>query len=241
MLEFTTHFTARIIYTCYRHHREMSDHLNSFDAELNHSHFFRMFALGCFDALITLPISIWSTVGNIISSDPQITGSFYQGWTLTHSDWKPVLLPMRVWSTFKWGLASAYWDEWINPFFALVFFALFGLTPNARKEYRKLFNILGRPFGVKQTEIMEDVLPEAVFKSGGGTNMTIISNIASRYVLLPLSTHKHFPTNDILQYSRGLGTRYRWRETYPNTDVIARQRLDMHVIISDRNWESIVP
>lgn len=65
----------------------MNEHLDSFEAELNQSQFFRMFALGCFDAFITLPVSLTSVVGSIVQAGSQFR--FYQGWAFVHTDWEP--------------------------------------------------------------------------------------------------------------------------------------------------------
>lgn len=157
----------------------MGEHLGSLDADLNQSQFLRMFALGFFDSLITLPISITSLVANIINAGPHF--KFYQGWSAVHSNWDPVLVPKNLWSMDKIVVFSVYWDDWINPFFALVFFTLFGLTPAARKGYRKFFSFLWSPFGVKQQEGTEEGLSAVVFNSERETHVTITSNISSRY------------------------------------------------------------
>lgn len=167
----------------------MSDHLDSFDAELNQSQFFRMFALGCFDSLITLPISLMTLVVNIAGNGPRF--KFYQGWTAIHSGWEPLIVPKSIWSTSKWVVVSVHWDEWISPFWALVFFSLFGLTSEARQGYRGLFQFIGRPFGIKQRANTEEGLPDVVFQSGRGTNATLASNISSRYVLGILPARKY--------------------------------------------------
>lgn len=157
----------------------MSAHLDSFDAGLNQSYIYRVFALGCFDAFITLPISL---INLVISIQLTPIFYFYQGWTFIHSDWGPFLYSRSMWSTFKWSVFSVRWDEWINPFLALVFFSLFGLTPDARQGYRRLFCFLKRPFGVRQKVSTEEGLPDVAFKSGRGTNTTDTSNVSSRYV-----------------------------------------------------------
>lgn len=177
VLEFTTYCSAQIIYTFYRHRREMCEHLGSFGAELNQSQFFQLFALGCFDSFITLPVTVTGLVTNIIQHDPKF--KFYQGWTFVHSDWEQQLIPNSVWSADKWSTSSVYWDEWINPFFALAIFALFGLTPGARKGYRRFFCYLSRPFGANQAESTGEASSDIVFQSGRGTNATILSNLSN--------------------------------------------------------------
>lgn len=167
----------------------MSEHLDSLDAELKQNEFLRMFALGCFDAFITLPISITLVVTNIVSEGPAF--NFYQGWTFIHSDWEPVFVPKSIWSASKWSVVLVNWDGWVNPFYVLVFFALFGLTPEARKRYCNLFHFLGKPFGVRQTESAEESLPDVSFQTGRGTNATVTSNISSRSGLRLVSAREH--------------------------------------------------
>lgn len=161
----------------------MSDHLNSTDTEPSERDFFRVFALGCFDAFITQAISITIMVKNTAVDGPYLT--FYQGWSFIHSDWEPASIPKSMWSTSKGAASAVYWDKWVNLVYALVFFALFGLTSDARKGYHRFYRFLGRPFGIGQAESMEDELPGAVFKSGRGTNATATSNISSRCVRIP--------------------------------------------------------
>lgn len=163
----------------------MSDYLDSCDVGLSQGHFYRMFALGCFDSFVTLPITVTNLASNIVHLGPLF--NFYQGWVFIHSNWGPGSVPKSVWSTNKWTRISVYWNEWINPFFALAFFLLFGLSPEALKGYRRLFRFLGRPFGARQIDIVDESLPEVAFKSGRGTSATITSNISSRYVRIPSS------------------------------------------------------
>lgn len=169
----------------------MNDYLDSCDAELSQSHLYRLFALGCFDLIVTLSISVTNLVFNIMSDPPFI---FYQGWTLIHSDWEPALIPKSIWSADKLSASSVYWDEWINPFLAFVFFALFGITSEAREEYRRIFRFLRRPFAIRKADIKEEVLPDAVFERGKVTDAT---NISGRYVIIRFPTCKHSNLNHI--------------------------------------------
>lgn len=187
-MEFTSYLPAQIIYRLYRNRREVNNTLDSAD-EPSKSQFFRLFTLGYLDAFITVPIAITGLAGNII-----VTGSFfsfYQGWTIIHSDWELELFPKSMWSKITWNVFSVYWDKWIIPFWALVFFSLFGLTPEARKGYRRLYYYLGRPFGVRQAESMTESLPE-MFGNGGEANRTVTSNVSSRYGFSILTARIHF-------------------------------------------------
>lgn len=167
----------------------MTNHLDSFDMELNQSQFFRMFALGCFDSFITLPITITGLVGNIVGTGPLF--SFYQGWTFMHSNWEPELFPKSMWSSIKWNVFSLDWDKWVNPFWALVFFSLFGLTTDARKGYRRVYRLLIRHFSVRPAESMKESLPD-MFGIAREASMTATSNVSNRYGLSLPTARKHF-------------------------------------------------
>lgn len=65
----------------------------------------------------------------------------------------------------KWTTFVIYWNEWLVPLYAVVFFGLFGLTPVAKEGYRKSFRFLCGRFGAKQEASLEEALTEVVFKS----------------------------------------------------------------------------
>lgn len=155
----------------------MNAYLDSSDKGLNRNHFYRMLALGCFDVFITLPSNTTSLIISALNGE---SIEFYEGWTFIHSEWEPILIPKTVWSIDKWTTFLMYWDMWINPLFALIFFALFGFTAEAKECYRRLLHILCRPFRSKQAAGAEDLLPDVVFKSEREIDVTITSSISSR-------------------------------------------------------------
>lgn len=158
----------------------MNEYLDSGDEQISQSHFLRMLALGCLDMFVTLPLNATSLISNILNQLPFV---FFEGWTFIHTNWEPLLLPKSLWSTDRWSVVSVHWNEWISFFWAVVFFALFGLTPKAKNGYRRLFRLLGKPFRASKRAGKEEDLPEAVFKSGRETGATNTSNVSSRYAL----------------------------------------------------------
>lgn len=176
---------AQIIYAFYHHRREMNSYLTSTtnttntspshsSPGLSQSHFTRMLLLGCFDILITLPIVVLLLAIDILSSSSPF--SFYQGWTYDHTGWAPVFVTKDEWDANKWNRVLLRWDEWINPFFALVFFVLFGLTGEAREGYRRALRAVIRPFSRKRGGDSGEGLPEVVFKVGKDVNETFTSS-----------------------------------------------------------------
>lgn len=164
---------AWIINTFYRQRKEMNEYLGSSEETLSQSHYYRILALGYFDIFLTLPIGVTELVVGLNKTNSL---RFYEGWSVIHTNWDPALVPKSVWSAEKWGAFSVHWDQWINFVFAVAFFALFGLTPEAKKGYQSFFRPLSRRFGVKRSE---EALPIAVFASRRGLNATFTSNASS--------------------------------------------------------------
>lgn len=155
----------------------MGEFLDSRDDGPSQNYYYRMLALGCFDIFTMLPIGVTQLASSIISEKKL---QFYQGWANVHSDMDPFFVTKSMWSTEKWDVFTVHWNDWIYPFLALAFFCLFGLTPSAISGYRRFFHIFARKFGAKQKVSVEEELPEAAFKSGKGTNATIMSSTSSK-------------------------------------------------------------
>lgn len=105
-----------------------------------------MLAVGCLDILVTLPFTLIILTIDIKGS----SFKFYQGWRSLHADWQPIFVPKKEWEMDGfWSIFSVKWDEWINPFWSLVFFLLFGTTAQARARYWRVFWFVAKPFGYK--------------------------------------------------------------------------------------------
>lgn len=97
-------------------------------------------ALSCLDITVTLPIGI---VG-LIPAYMEVPVVFYPGWKLVHSDWTVIQTPSSMWNQLVWIKFNVKWDDWINVFFAAVFFLLFGVTKEARSKYMQVIGVLAK-------------------------------------------------------------------------------------------------
>lgn len=220
-----TFLIAQIVYTLYRHRKEFGNYLESQDAQISQGDFYRMFALGLIDSLLTLPITTFKLTLSFLEVGTQF--SFYQGWTLIHSDWEPALVPKRIWSTYKWIVVVEHWSNWTGPFTAVVFFSLYGLTPEARKGYHRFFRLMRKPFGVKQAESPVDELPGIVFNSRERTTATGTSDISNRYGRSRLYAHNHLHYIITKQYTRrclGMTCRPKQTDQLTKRNYFARRR-----------------
>lgn len=139
----------------------MNEFLSSSTA-ISRGSYLRIMALGCFDVVIVLPLSILLLVQGYEGA-PIV---FWPGWKAIHSDWRPVSVPASEWKPFPWDNFEVRWDEWINVLLAVVFFALFGLTEEASHIYRNAFSAIGRRFGY--SPVVKAEASAVVFDTRGG-------------------------------------------------------------------------
>ena len=135
----------------YRRRRDVREFLNS-NTVINHSQFFRAFAVGLVDIIFTLPSGIIFLVSNILYAlefSPTHKIPFYPGWYRTHHPWAPVFVPKSSWDSLFWQSFQIYYQLFQYPLFSLIIFLLFGLTPTARGQYRRWFWATARLIGVK--------------------------------------------------------------------------------------------
>ena len=121
----------------------MNEVLSS-NTSISHSTCLRILALGCLDILVSLPIGIISVYVDVKGN----TIVFYQGWTVIHSNWEPFAVTKEMWTDAPFGVFDLNWNEWISVYYSVVFFALFGLTVEARSKYKRALNFVLRWFGL---------------------------------------------------------------------------------------------
>ena len=152
--------------TYFKHNRELDATLAS-NTTMNRSGFLKLLALGLFDILLTLPLSIVSLVQDILQGG--ITG-FWPGWKAVHASFSTIpTVTSEEWeSAGFWTVFTIRLDQWINPIFAVAFFLLFGITEQKRTWYRSVFWKIIRPFGLKPRVNLET--SDIVFGSGRMAN-----------------------------------------------------------------------
>lgn len=115
---------------------------------LNRSAFFKLLALGLFDFLLTLPLTILQLLGGLLQDN--IAG-FWPGWNISHASFLTIpTFTSEEWrSAGFWAVFGFRFGQWINPLFAIVFFLLFGLTDKKCAWYRSIFWRVMQPLGFK--------------------------------------------------------------------------------------------
>lgn len=136
---------ARLIWT-YFNHRELDEALAS-GSPLNRRGFHKILALGLFDILLTFPSTLVNLLVDTVRDDGVAT--FWSGWRAAHSNFSSVSTSTsEEWKSVGFGvILGIKFGQWNYPAFAIMFFALFGLTENNRVWYRNIFWKMLKPFG----------------------------------------------------------------------------------------------
>ena len=152
--------------TYFKRSRELDATLTS-NTTMNRSGFLKLLALGLFDILLTLPITILGLVEESLQGG--ITG-FWPGWKTVHASFSTIpTITSEEWkSAGFWTVFSIRSGQWVNPIFAVAFFLLFGTTKQKRGWYRSIFWKVMRPFGLKPR--VDPVASDIVFGSGPMAN-----------------------------------------------------------------------
>ena len=143
---------------------------------MGRKNYFRLLILGCVDAIVLFPAQTLNFVIDLQGIRQSGDAGFYPGWTLVHSDWAPVSVPENAWNISIWFAFSVRWSQWINPFFGLLFFLLFGVTTEARESYKRMFWAAANCFGY--TPPVQTRSSNIVFK------FVVSDTVNSEYVLV---------------------------------------------------------
>ena len=133
--------------TYFKRNRNLDATLAS-NTTMNRSGFLKLLALGLFDILLTLPLSIVLLVQDILQDG--ITG-FWPGWKAVHASFSTIpTFTSEEWrSAGFWSIFSVRLYQWLNPIFAVAFFLLFGTTKQKRAWYRSIFWKVMQPLGLE--------------------------------------------------------------------------------------------
>lgn len=136
--------TAFIVMSFLKHRRSLDEFLDS-NASLNRRDYFRLLALGSVDAFSTVPLTavvVWSSV----TADGGLMR--WPGWQYDHYAWSQVyVFPTDTWRPFFWDRFNHYERLTVGIYCSILFLLFYGVTDDARENYRRSFWSLARRFG----------------------------------------------------------------------------------------------
>ncbi|KLO06011.1 STE3-domain-containing protein [Schizopora paradoxa] len=164
-----------ILRTFMRHRKEMNEYLSS-DREFVHNKYHRLMLIACLDTLVNLPVLIIDIVTNIVAGEDNSLNYPYVSWESVHNgaggnlpglSLSSILqLPASEWNTGGWNVFNVKWNEWLFVFHALVFFSVFGTTPEMRHYYRSVFWFIPERCGYERRRpTQEETVSDFAFTS----------------------------------------------------------------------------
>ncbi len=148
---------------------------------ITHNKYNRLMLIACLDTLFELPIAIVDVVTNIVKGKDSSLNQPYISWKNVHdgaggnipgSSLNSILQePASEWSTNKWEVFTLKWNEWIYVLHAIIFFSVFGTTPEMRQYYRSAFWFIPERLGYKKRRVSEvETVSDVAFNSNPAGN-----------------------------------------------------------------------
>ncbi|KLO09459.1 STE3-domain-containing protein [Schizopora paradoxa] len=155
--------------TFLRHRKEMKGFFST-SQEMTYNRYNRLMVIAYFDVLFNLPVLMVSLVTSILEGNKSPLNFPFKSWKNVHEgeggnapglSLSSILqVPANTWGMDTWGVFVVKWDEWLYVVHAIMFFCVFGTTPEMRRYYRNLFRFVPNRCGtrrVSDTDTLSDV------------------------------------------------------------------------------------
>ncbi len=187
---------ALTLRTFVRHRKEMNEFLAS-SRDITYSKYSRLMLIACLDTLFNVPVLITSIIVDILLGKEGALNYPYISWKNVHDgaggnlpglSLSSILqVPASEWSASAWSVFEVKWDEWIYVLHALMFFGVFGTTPEMRQFYRSAFSFIPERLGYIRPRASEvESVSDVVFNSNPGqqaeNHPTANRRVASTFV-----------------------------------------------------------
>ncbi|KLO06018.1 STE3-domain-containing protein [Schizopora paradoxa] len=140
--------------TFFRQRKAMNEFFST-NEEVSSNKYKRLMVIACLDILINLPLFTIILVTDILQGKQNAMNYPYISWKNVHDgagglapglSLSSILqTPASAWDDSSWDVFETKWNEWVFVLHALVFFAVFGTTPEMRQRYLSvLWYIPGR-------------------------------------------------------------------------------------------------
>ncbi|KLO09465.1 hypothetical protein SCHPADRAFT_565461 [Schizopora paradoxa] len=170
----------RITRTLMRHHKEMNEiWSNHQDDHVTQNRYHRIILIACLDPFIGLAHVLATLASNSLQKTNNDLNHPYISWKFVHDGLGENLsglslssvlqFPESYWGSWVTLTFFVKWDEWIYVFHTVIFFGVFGTTPEMRRNYRSVLWLLAEHLGYKRQRVSEtETTSKILFKSGPG-------------------------------------------------------------------------
>jgi len=164
--------------TFLRHRKEMNEFLSS-GRNITYSKYSRLMVVACLDTLFNLPVFFITTITSILEGKQSPLNNTYVSWKNVHdgaggtapgTSLSSILqAPASIWSTDPWSVFTVKWNEWLFVCHAIIFFGVFGTSPEMRQHYRTVFWFIPERLGYKRPRASEvETVSDVAFNSNPG-------------------------------------------------------------------------
>ncbi|KLO05673.1 fungal pheromone STE3G-protein-coupled receptor [Schizopora paradoxa] len=122
--------------------------------------FKRLLVIACLDTAFNLPVLILITIYSVVSGSNDSLNYPYISWKNVHdgaggnfpgTSLSTIMqVPASDWGTDGWNIFNVKWDEWLYVAHAIMFFSVFGTTPQMRKYYCAMLWYIPERLGYKR-------------------------------------------------------------------------------------------
>ncbi len=156
----------------------MNEFLSS-NRDITYSKYSRLMVIACLDTIFNVPVLLTIIITSILQGKESALNYPYISWKNVHNSAggnipglslsSIVQTPANEWSTDRWQVFVLKWDEWVYVLYAMIFFGVFGTTPEMRQHYRSAFWFLPERLGYKRPRESElETFSDVVFNSNPG-------------------------------------------------------------------------
>jgi len=132
---------------------------------MNSSKYQRLMLIACLDTLTNLPMIIIVLATSISEGKNSAVNFPYVSWKNVHdgigglapgqSLSSIIRIPASDWSTSTFAVFQVKWNEWLFVLLAVIFFGVFGTTPEMRQYYRSALWFIPERLGLKKRRVSE--------------------------------------------------------------------------------------
>lgn len=140
----------------------MNEFLSS-NRNVTHSKYYRLIIIACLDTLFNLPVAITLLLMEITKGRAYGLDSPYISWNNVHDgeggmfpglSLSSILqVPVSQWSTEGLVMFIVKWNEWLYVLHAVMFFSVFGTTPEMQSYYRSAFWFIPERCGYRRQHV----------------------------------------------------------------------------------------
>ncbi len=159
---FSSHFSYVLVLSirAFKHRRaQFNSLLSAHSTHLDSRRYFRLMAIAGVDVAFTVPTA---SLVLYLNAQPGLL-SPWLGWEDTHFGFEQVnVFPAVLWRQSGVAATALELTRWFMPFTAVVFFAVFGLTQDARRRYMKLFGVVKTKLGASSFQSSTRLVRSAI-------------------------------------------------------------------------------